>query len=29
MPFLESIKELKDIDFAELDIQQMGIGRRA
>ena len=25
MPFLESIKELKDIDFAELDIQQMGI----
>jgi type IV pilus assembly protein PilO len=25
MPFLESVKELKDIDFAELDIQQIGV----
>jgi type IV pilus assembly protein PilO len=25
MQFLESIKELKDIDFSELDIQQMGV----
>jgi len=25
MPFLDSIKELKDIDFAELDVQQIGV----
>jgi len=25
MSFVESIKELKDIDFADLDIQQIGI----
>jgi type IV pilus assembly protein PilO len=25
MPFIESIKELKDIDFAELDVQQIGV----
>lgn len=25
MAFLESLKELKDIDFAELDIQQIGV----
>ena len=25
MSFIDSIKELKDVDFADLDIQQIGI----
>jgi len=25
MAFIESLKELKDVDFADLDIQQIGV----